>query len=134
MNAFDYSFFLALGIRRNLHSSTKVRAGSRAILKMQPCNDFTDKYSTLLSSALAPKINCIDSSSNKGDEFEYYRAYVGGVFKPAPVRHALSNSRLAGYTKEATASKRRYMNTCVTVVQTSCFISNRGGGFWAGRC
>jgi hypothetical protein len=50
-------------------------------------------------------------------EFEHCRACVLWIIAPAPVRHALSNSRRAGQTKRVTGALRRDMNAHATVAQ-----------------
>jgi hypothetical protein len=56
--------------------------------------DFIDKAHEIVGSTLTAKMKCADKYT--GGKFEHYRDCVLGVIAPAPVRHALSNSRRAG--------------------------------------
>jgi hypothetical protein len=48
----------------------------------------------------------------RGGEFKQYCACVRGVLAPAPVRHALSNTPRAGYTKKQRAQSPQYECLC----------------------
>jgi hypothetical protein len=67
-----------------------------------------------------------------GGNFEHCRACALRVIAPAPVRHALSSTRRARFTKRVTGAQRRNMNVDATVALIYC-IGDGGRRCWTRR-